>query len=206
MLKRALVIIIAGLCTFANAQSPQEQDKGTDLAPWVQVVLVPMLEQSLQSSLSLIYTQGMSMTTVQRSSLIFSLEAQRPSDEERNNLQAMSIRNPFTIRVNSCGTVDGAAETDMWDSKINNISIRSKRNSENLLSEGVRELTLLTNSDLTNVSGVADTFQTENGSKGTRIVWQDDINNRQYALVFWENFETGDVWITYHLTATTACQ
>lgn len=193
------------LCAVSAPLRAQEQSKGTDLSPWVQEVLQPLLQQDLQGSFTLIYDQGMALTYVADKTLIFSSEANMSTQEERNSPFHMTVRNPFTITVLACPKPSIITESDMWDSKISQVSLRAKRTTVTELNESIRELTLLTNTELTSVNGIADTFAS-NGDRATRIQWVDEDNNRHFSLISWLNSNDLSVWVTFHLQATDACE
>ena len=176
----------------------QDQDQGTDMAPWAKSILQPLMGKPLQASFELINDQGFSLTYIDKYGLIFSWDASRPSDEQRGNWLEMATKSSFTISLWTCGPPDGSPETVMWEEKIRIAELRSNKNESQQIVESIRELTLLT-SQITKVDGIAKSWQQPNGDKGTGIAWEGSKSEPSYRLNTWRKEDTGDTWITYRI-------
>ena len=103
---------------------------------------------------------------------------------------AMATKLPFTISLWTCGPPDESPETAMWEEKIRVAELRSNKNESQQIVESIRELTVLTN-QITEVDGVATSWQQPNGDKGTGIAWKGSKAEPSYTLNNWKKEETG---------------
>ena len=189
----------------------QEQDKGTDLTPWVEIVAHPLIGKKLQDSLQLISDQGFALTHASLKNtgnfqvLVFSRSASYPTDEERNSWFQMATKSPLTITVWSCFGEGVSGTQKVWEERIGIIEVRSNKAEAVEIVEAIRELTLLT-AQFADGDGTVETFQVPiSGDKGTTTNWTNKQTKLQYSLANWAKADSGEAWITYKIKDEQLC-